>query len=778
MMATLERRADHGFVNQRTKPWVGTVSAVTLGMFLTGSTVLAAAPSGAVPGPPRQIPSLPWTARSDWVDVKSLGAVGDGVADDTAAIQKALDGVRNGSTVYLPPGTHRVTKTLRLQGPLVGVTVVGHGKGTTLVWDGELGGKLFTDDGVAYSRFLGLQFDGKNKAAVGLHHDSHRRFETEVRHQHLAFRNFTDAGVLVEPKDKYALAETQFENCLFENCRRGVAFVSFNDYNYTFDGCEFRRCQIGIQCVHGNFYARNCHFEGSRDVDIHSAPEHASSVRRCTSVGSHAFIRYANPVAPMTIQDCHVAGWTSPQGAVTLRGAPVLLFDCVFSSGPEGRAPVRITRSGQRVIVSENRVEGAASVIQRGHKGRVYTIPPGKRRGSITSARQRFLKDAVQVASRVFDARRDFGARGDGRTDDTAVIQKAIDAARKHGRGAIAYLPTGTYVITKTLRITGRDYSVGGTGFMTRLVWKGVEGGTMIAVHDPQHVTLEHLAVGNHDSGPMNNGIDILHTGSDQPSHMTYDGVFVYGMYQRQPFRKGLHFRSLGDKALVVIPHVQGNLRFVDSARATFLVNCSYEGSVVVEGKGRRRDGLLGFQTRLSTITTHGLYLRDNHSIVMSDFYIEQADDGYVLEGSAGDPPGRATIQGAKVDFTHGGEAREGTVLDIRNYGGAVFFGPNQFYASLPRVPILHQGQRTLDLFLWGNCFYKTHLDAQKSPSLRLHLLGNEGVAVDAKDNVLSHENRARDNMSPDHLARLAPALDDLRRLGGLDLRINHSLSK
>jgi len=746
---------------------------VALAVMLAGCAALPGigrTPSGAAP----RIPSLAWAPRSDWVNVKGLGAVGDGAADDTAAIQKALDGVQNGSTIYFPPGTYRVTSTLRITGPLIGVSVIGHGRDTTLVWDGAPGGSLFLDDGVAESRFVGIQFDGRGKAAVGFHHDSDHRFETEVRHQHLAFRGFTNAAVLAEPQDKYALAETTFENCLFEDCRRGVAFVSFNDYNYTFDGSEFRRCGIAIQCVHGNFYARNCHFEGSREVDIHSAPEHASSVRRCTSVGSRAFLRYANPVAPMTIQDCQVSGWTSPEGAVTLSGAPVVMFDCVFTGGPEGQAPVRIAKDGQRLIVSENRVEGAPSLIQPGHKGRVYVIPAGKRRGSLRSARQRFLRDTARVPTKVFDAKRDFGAKGDGRSDDTAAIQKAIDAAREHGRGAIAYLPTGLYVVTDTLHVTGRDYAGGGTGFWTRLVWKGAEGGTMIAVHDPQHVTLENLAVGNHDAGQMSNAIDILQTSSGKPSHMTYDGVFVYGMYQRKPLRKGLHLRGLGAEAVVVMPHVQGNLRVIDCARATILANCSYEGSVVVEGKDPRRDGFLGFQTRLSTITTHGLYLRDNHSIVMSDFYVEQADDGYVLEGSAGDPPGRAVIQGAKVDFTRDGEGREGTVLDIRGYGGEVFFGPNQFYASLPRVPVLHRGERTLDLFLWGNCFYKTHLEAQKSPSLRLHLVGNEGVAVEGKDTVLSHESRAVDTLPPDRLSRLAPALDDLRRLGELDLRINH----
>jgi hypothetical protein len=704
--------------------------------------------------------------------------VGDGTTDDTAALQKAFDRVRSGSTVYLPPGTYRVTQTLRIVGPAVGVTVIGHGRDTTLVWAGPKGGSLLTDDGLSASRFVGIQFDGRGKASVGFRHESHRRFETEVRHQHLAFRNFTDAGILAAPKDKYALAEAEFKNCLFEDCRRGVAFVSFNDYNYTFDGCEFRRCDVAIQCVHGNFYARNCHFESSREVDIHSAPEHASSVRRCTSVGSAAFLRHVNAVSPLTVQDCHVAGWTDPGGAVALSGAPVLLFDCTFTGGPAGAAPVRIGRAGQRLIVSSNRPPAARGLIEPGHKGRVYVVPPGKRGGALASASRRFLQGAAAAPGRVFDARRDFGAKGDGRTDDTASLQKAIDAAREHGRGAIAYLPTGSYVIRRTLDVTGRDYRVGGSGFMSRLVWRGAAGGTMIAVRDPLNVTLAHLAVGNHDAGKMDNGIDILQTGTDRPSRMTYDGVFVYGMYQRQPLRKGLHFGGLGDKAVVAAPHVQGNLRFIDSARAAFLLGCSYEGSVVVEGKDRRRGGLLGFQTRLSTITTHGLYLRDNHSIVMSDFYVEQANDGFVLAGSDGDPPGRATIQGAKVDFTHGGKERDGTVLDIRGYGGEVFFGPNQFYASLPRVPIVHRGGNKLDVFLWGNCFYKTHLEVSKGPAMSVHLAGNEGIAVEGKDRILSHENRAKDNLSGEGLRRLSAALDDLRRLGALDLEINHPRPK
>ncbi len=47
------------------------------------------------------------------IDVKAHGAVGDGKADDSEAIQRALDSAAVGDTVYLPKGTYRV-RSIRL----------------------------------------------------------------------------------------------------------------------------------------------------------------------------------------------------------------------------------------------------------------------------------------------------------------------------------------------------------------------------------------------------------------------------------------------------------------------------------------------------------------------------------------------------------------------------------------------------------------------------------------------------------------------------------------
>lgn len=51
---------------------------------------------------------------ADVVNVKDFGAVGDGVADDTAAIQAALNQAENGS-LFFPIGTYRITSYLRIK---------------------------------------------------------------------------------------------------------------------------------------------------------------------------------------------------------------------------------------------------------------------------------------------------------------------------------------------------------------------------------------------------------------------------------------------------------------------------------------------------------------------------------------------------------------------------------------------------------------------------------------------------------------------------------------
>jgi len=54
----------------------------------------------------------PFAAHLDWINPKNYGAVGDGDANDTDAIQAALDSMVDGDTFYLPAGDFNTTSVL------------------------------------------------------------------------------------------------------------------------------------------------------------------------------------------------------------------------------------------------------------------------------------------------------------------------------------------------------------------------------------------------------------------------------------------------------------------------------------------------------------------------------------------------------------------------------------------------------------------------------------------------------------------------------------------
>ena len=327
----------------------------------------------------------------------------------------------------------------------------------------------------------------------------------------------------------------------------------------------------------------------------------------------------------------------------------------------------------------------------------------------------------------------------------------------------------------------GADYAVGGCGPFSRLLWRGDAAGTMLAVRDPQRLRLENIMIGHHDAGLGSNAVDIVQTDTG-PSFMTYEAVFVFGMYQRKPFERGFQFRNLAKGSVVILDRVDGNLRFTDCARATVFAPVSYEGSLVVEGRKLERDGFMGFQTRLSTIVAGGLYLRDNHSLVMSDFYMEQSDSGYHIEGSEGMPAGRVTIQAPKL---HLNEAIKTPPPDIEvgDYQGEIVLGPIQFPCWPQAAGIRQTGSRPVTITLMAGKFYESFPDWQLGPSARLALLGNAGAGrYDRnmqKTGTVVRVNAAsslNDNATEADRAVMAHALQDLRRLGELDLRLNYPL--
>lgn len=118
------------------------------------------------------MPEVIMAQLPDIANVREYGAVGDGLTDDTAAIQKAID---SGKTiVYLPKGRYRVTRPLDITDRPGGVmSIVGQGmgeggNGTVVI--GDTGGVVFDLTGSQYIniRDLSIEVGLINPSTIGI----------------------------------------------------------------------------------------------------------------------------------------------------------------------------------------------------------------------------------------------------------------------------------------------------------------------------------------------------------------------------------------------------------------------------------------------------------------------------------------------------------------------------------------------------------------------------------------------------------------------------------
>ncbi len=117
--------------------------------------------------------ALGGAALAERVDAAQFGAKGDGVSDDTAGLQRAVDAAtaRGGGVVVVPPGVYRVTRTVSLSGK-GNVTrqngIVAHGARFV---SGVAGAPVFHVSASASHRFLlidGLDIQGSGKESHGI----------------------------------------------------------------------------------------------------------------------------------------------------------------------------------------------------------------------------------------------------------------------------------------------------------------------------------------------------------------------------------------------------------------------------------------------------------------------------------------------------------------------------------------------------------------------------------------------------------------------------------
>jgi hypothetical protein len=299
-------------------------------------TVLLPAPIPGPPGPPGP------GGLTGVIDASTFGTVGNGIADDTAALQAAINAAfvvctSNSATqppgnkvLYIPPGTYKITSPLTMIGTFGGV-MAGAGRFATQIFN-PIGGCIVTQ-GFQYNRFenfslsagagnicLQLTWDGVHNCAL----------------QQCTFENMNFGGgalgVTIGDGGFQGDGMT-FINCSFSSLTTaGIFTTAFNALATRVYGGDFQSCGTGIKVGVGSVpVISGTSFEANTlwDIDIEGSAGDCYSVTGCRSESVN-FAKFTRGNA--TVSGCCQIG-AGPGTFVSSTFHAVGIYNCISQSG-------------------------------------------------------------------------------------------------------------------------------------------------------------------------------------------------------------------------------------------------------------------------------------------------------------------------------------------------------------------------------------------------------------------------------------------------------------
>ncbi|MGI4787476.1 MAG: carbohydrate-binding protein, partial [Janthinobacterium lividum] len=713
---------------------------------------------------------MTWTQRSDWINVKNCSAitggpnaVGDGVTDDTAAIQSVLTYLQANNTVnnispnyvtaYFPAGTYKISSTLTLSSTqysnMDGVSLIGCGSKTIIQWSSTapVGLAMFAPNGTTVMRYLGFVWDGNNRAGCGIElhttnalHAAYSAYQTQIRVENSSFKNFTVLGTYAPVNQNAPLygagiaqgfldegnptGETMVYNCRFSNCMIGVATTltsAGNFYIWNVDGCEFDQCShAGVFCpLAGGYIITNCHFQQDTGPDIIGGDE--TRVRHCTSQGSGMFYYEGGATfCPEIIEDCWVDGWVGYTDPWTATGAAVCLntlgpnevFDCVFTHPPSG-------------------VQG---IIWNGYLNYASGTFPGMSAPSLMLSNN-YAPDFLS---------------GTGILWPNPTNPLYTDVIPSGHRGGLvssasqtflktAYPADSTHIIDVTLLpyTADKTYAADSTATIQAAInaAKAANNGSVVYFPVGSYKISSTLTAsgGNYtlQGTGDRSGLGWNGTAGGQllvisnPQNITVQGLGLSNLTETATGSSSATYDEVHSGNLTLSNLPAGSTVYLKHVNAPFtVVNCGaakilakyrgfYQGYIHVSGTAPQT-GFLGIMEAEGTdesppgpTAPYIITVGDNQDLVVNDFYSEQMANGVDLERGNGTGAGRVSLSGINSHSYNGT-----TSVLINNYAGRFFYTSQPFSnnggsnnSAIP-VQLTDIGTNPLDMIFAGNIFY------------------------------------------------------------------------
>ncbi|KAH7071790.1 LysM domain-containing protein [Paraphoma chrysanthemicola] len=414
------------------------------------------------------------TFRNVW----DYGALGNGVADDTKAIQRAIsDGNRcgancagsttTGAVVYLPPGVYRISSTLILYFDTQLVGAPGYGStlkaSTSFIGDAIITCDVYLADGTSewylntgnfYRNLRNLEIDLRSatrpKNLMGIHWQVAQAASVESVIIYMGPKSSSSqVGIFAENGSGGWITNILTDGGLYgflggnqqysingfsaQNAKNGIGLIW--DWTWSWTGVVIHDCDVGIDLT-------------------------ANGSSQAEPVGSFVLVDSFFQNVP-TIIKTYLSTSNKQQGSTVITVSNTGFRDCgnfillpnnqvVNPQGGISSTQINYLQIGDMVTHddSSGKVTRPIELTTSGREGDWYPqrayMDPGRPHYSTYTDSQILNANLVAKGSYLI-------LTGDGRTDDTAALQALFTYAADHSM--LLYIPAGTYMISGPLNI-------------------------------------------------------------------------------------------------------------------------------------------------------------------------------------------------------------------------------------------------------------------------------------------------------------------------------------